>query len=514
MLKSSLFVSLLSLFISFISFFSQILIANYFGASSDLDVFLAASSIPTMIAAIITSAFSYSLTPLLIKSRFNNSFNYDIYLGKFIVKITMLASCVFLIGVLLSLFSIKFLYPNFLGQRYDLFVKVSIITWVTSLISIILSFFVSLFNSKEMFKYPLILSVLPYILSIILMYYLRFYLGILAIPLGVMIGTLINFIISIAANNKDIKYTKLKNSEVSISINNYIKKIPVVSIAMLCFSIYQSIDAYWGPRLGENNLSYLGYCQRIVIAVGTLVIVGPSTVLVPRLTIAIAENRKMDFLNDSTTVVKLIIALGSILALIFSILSKSIIEIMFQRGKFTNENTIGVASIFPYMLIGMVFMLCVVMLYRAFFVNTMGDKVAFLGLLSTVLYFSFSGIGSNYFGLTGIAISYILTWAIMFFLSIGLLYKKNYDVIINASTFYFILKQIVSLLITGIIVSTVYNNSYKELFNVHLLNLLVQVIITSVIGMSIYFLLSIYVLKQNEVVIFFKGIKSLLIRRS
>lgn len=55
LVRSSIIVSVISLLVSVISFFSQILIANYFGASGNMDTYLIGSSIPLFISALLSS---------------------------------------------------------------------------------------------------------------------------------------------------------------------------------------------------------------------------------------------------------------------------------------------------------------------------------------------------------------------------------------------------------------------------------------------------------------------------
>jgi putative peptidoglycan lipid II flippase len=63
LVKSSIGVSIISLFISIVSFINQIIIANYFGAGKSLDIYLLASSVPLMISGLVSSALSFSLIP-------------------------------------------------------------------------------------------------------------------------------------------------------------------------------------------------------------------------------------------------------------------------------------------------------------------------------------------------------------------------------------------------------------------------------------------------------------------
>jgi len=51
------------------------------------------------------------------------------------------------------------------------------------------------------------------------------------------------------------------------------------------------------------------------------------------------------------------------------------------------EDSLKVSELLPFMLTGMVFMLCVVMLFRSFFANQINNEVVKLGIASTLIYF-------------------------------------------------------------------------------------------------------------------------------
>lgn len=187
------------------------------------------------------------------------------------------------------------------------------------------------------------------------------------------------------------------------------------ALSMLTFSVFQIVDAYWGKKLGESVISYLGYSQRIVIALGALVISGPSAVLIPKLTEAYKKGDLDTYYRDTATVIKLVFALTSFAALLGAFFSIDIVRIMFQRGGFTEVSTRNVAEILPYILIGMVFMLCVVISFRSIFVQPITYKTGLVGILTLILYFTLSGILSKSYNIKGIAFAYIITWIIIFY---------------------------------------------------------------------------------------------------
>ena len=182
---------------------------------------------------------------------------------------------------------------------------------------------------------------------------------------------------------------------------------------VVCFTVYQAIDAYWAPHIGMGNLAYLGYAQRILVGVGTLMVAGPSAVLLPRLAEAYVQGRNIDLLQDTARGSRAVIAFATPAAIFISLLAEPLVGLLFERGAFDHRATSGVTEVLPLMMLGMVLMLCVVILFRALFSRQEVLLAAQLGILATVLYFFLSGALSRNMGVKGIAIAYALSWGVV-----------------------------------------------------------------------------------------------------
>src|SRR3970282_2291898 len=102
-------------------------------------------------------------------------------------------------------------------------------------------------------------------------------------------------------------------------VADYLFRAPLVILAMFCFTVYQAIDAYWAPQIGPGNLAYLGYSQRILVVIGSIVIAGPAAVILPRLAEAYADDRVNDLHHDTMRAVRMVIAFALPVSLSVSI---------------------------------------------------------------------------------------------------------------------------------------------------------------------------------------------------
>lgn len=498
--KSSVIVSILSFLISVVSFFSQLFIAYYFGATNEMDMYFFASSFPLLFSAIITSGLSYSLTPFLVrvKSEFKN--DYANILGAILFKLILISIIVFCLVYGFTLITSINIHGAALLDFRNNTRLIILLSCITGIVNILNAYIICVYNAGNTFDKPVIFSVFPYIFIILSVIFFQKNLSSLAIAIGLLAGTIVTSVMLTLNCKEQILFKKEKSSTL-IQINLFFKKLPAICIAMLCFTIYQSVDAFWAPKIGIAYLSYLGYCQRIIIALGALVIVGPSTVLIPRLTSAIIENRKVDFLNDSISVIKIIIALSSFIAVVGSVLSENIVIALFQRGAFLYADTLQIASLLPFMLTGMVFMLCVVVLFRALFAAGQTSYVVYMGILSTIVYFTLSGVCSYLFQLKGFGISYIISWFAVFIFSMYLIFMSNMKYIFCKKMYMFIIKQVIILLLVyvGIFYSKFFFNALFD-YELIIKNLLVLAS-SGIIGGLFFYILTIKIFRQEEVII-------------
>ncbi|QGN22122.1 lipid II flippase MurJ [Elizabethkingia anophelis] len=491
--KSSFFVSILTLVSSIISFANQVIIAANFGTGHEMDTYLLLTSFPFLVSGVLGSAFSFSLIPHLV----TKSFGYFIQFTKIIITITFV---LFLFFLLLYNFVIIDYYN--LGNFKHIKI-LNVVVWLVFFITIIFNVISCYFTSKAKFIVPVILNFLPFIFSIISIIIFS-KLGVLSIIIGLLFGYVSAVSYSIVQFKKE--RIGINEKDFKKEIIDFLKSMKYSALSMLTFSVFQIVDAYWGKKLGESVISYLGYSQRIVIALGALVISGPSAVLIPKLTEAYKKGDLDTYYRDTATVIKLVFALTSFAALLGAFFSIDIVRIMFQRGGFTEVSTRNVAEILPYILIGMVFMLCVVISFRSIFVQPITYKTGIIGILTLILYFTLSGILSKSYNIKGIAFAYIITWIIIFLFTSRMLFKKQFKNFIK-EFFLFLLRQFFVLLIVFCVVyflnlfSFCFFGMLQDVFSI-----IFKLGIIGIVSSFVYIIISARVIKIRELVLLFSRI--------
>jgi len=497
MLGSSIVVTLLSFIISLISFINQLVIANIFGATILMDAYIVAVSIPLLVSAVIVGFVNYSLVPFLIKYK-EDANQYGNVSTLILMALVFISLLLIVVGFLTTPLFMTTFGKTFPAEVRDEAIAIYRISWITVSFMLVGGHLAAIHNASKRFALPVIASAFPYIMMIVFCLNYGQAWGPISITLGMLVGFIGSVILLSKRALMDMKLTK-EYSRLWKDVATFFTQAPLVIPAMLCFTAYQTIDAYWAPRIGSGNLAHLGYCQRLLVAMGNLVIVGPSVVLVPHLAEAFNEGRHEDFLRDIGRAVRMVVSLAAPLAISVSILSTPLVELLFQRGAFDIHATQGVAALLPFMMLGMVAMLSVVLLFRALFAKGSILSSSVLGIAATTIYFVLSGLFSTYWGAMGIAAAYAITWWIILILAIYVIWRGRAELIYSKENVTFIVHLIISLVVVSIVVFCGKILTIDVVQNAGYLEKMFRVSLVSVTAMIVFYIMAVKLFRIEDI---------------
>lgn len=495
MLGSSILVSLASLFVSLISFANQLVLARLFGASMSMDAYLIAASVPMLVSGVLSAALGYSVVPALMlhKSCFAS---YRRFCGLLLMSLFIVSVVIAGVGFLAAPAQIGMLGGALSSAARQEAIAIARVSWMTAGVMVVVAYLNAMHNAANRFLLPIFASMMPFVGMIVAGFAFAPAYGPLAVAWGMLAGFLLVIPLLLIHTLPALDFSTnciLLWKDVA----GYLFRAPVIMLAMLCFTVFQSADAYWAPQIGTGNLAYLGYSQRILVALGNLVIAGPAAVILPRLAEAYAEGRIWDLLHDTLRAVRMIIAFSLPVALSVSILAAPLVRLLFERGAFDQNATQGVAAILPLMMAGMMAMLCVVIAFRALFAKHDIARASMLGILVTVLYFGLSGLLSQSLGVAGIALAYALSWWLVLFLSALMLWRGYMKMILCRENLVFAGQLAVLAVVTGIVV--VAGKLWIVGSDVDGLLLILRLGIVTALAGTVYFTVAIRVLGIEDV---------------
>jgi len=497
MLRSSVIVSIISIGSYSASFFNQILIAKIFGASSGLDVYLVAISPPFLLLTITGSIISIALVPVLVKKKHQRGYaQFSGLLFSVVCLFTIVSSG---ITYLLSPIIINIMVPTFPEGQALKAVAMMRLSLLIYLSSVIVSYFVALHNVSMKFFVAASVNILPYLGMIILSQYYSNQIGTEALIWGMLAGNLLAIPLLLVGIKDEIRIN-LNILSSYFEIKDVFMEIPFIFISMFGISSYAAIDAIWATRIGASHLSYLAYSQRIMFALGTAIVIGPMTVILPHLSEDIALSRHKEFRMNTIRALRMLVVFLSIVGVIISVLAVPIVKLLFERGAFDRATTLQVGALMPWMFIGVFGMVCTILLFRAYYAK--GDIVgtAMMGIAGATFYFILSGFLSNIKGLHGIVLAYAITWWTIMIWALLRLWRNNLNELLNSNNLRFLWQITLTLGICGGLVS--FGNIYyiQSAINADVVFLGLRLLLLASLGLLLFLAVAVYGFKMGEVI--------------
>ena len=413
LVRSAVVTSVASAIVAVVGLSNQLVIASVFGASWHTDAYQVGLSVPTMIMGLTAGLSTHALVPALVCGKIDSQRHRE-FARLLLMCVCGIALLIAAGGVLGGRSLVTLVAPSLVGAAAGEAALVARVSSLNAGCFVVMSCLGAFHNASRRFLIP-VLSTIPVYLGMTLAAAIwGNSAGVVSIAWGMLGGYLIAvpllawgalpelmaqpFVIRAGAA---APWTELRA---------VFRRMPLVLISMLCFTMYATVDAIWASRLGPAELSALAYCQRVLVSLGTVITLGPATVLLPYLSEAVRENpTSMGEFSQRITRMVLVIALP--VALILAMLRIPFVELLFERGAFTHAATVRVASLLPGMALGMVPMLCAVMLFKGFYANQDALDAAWVSGLGVLVYFVGSGVLSHAVGVRGIVAAYVLTWS-------------------------------------------------------------------------------------------------------
>ena len=410
-LRKSVVVTLLSLCGSGLGFVLQLLLASEYGLGREINAYFFALSFPLFVAGLLGVMFGYLIAPQIVLRECNGRERAE-YMQSSRIGAVTLSILVVAGGMLFSGNELAAL------PRHSEIAQVSRLSWLLAAGwlaaggQIFLSFQAAALNGLRRHGTAAAILLGPPCGAIAATYCLANSLGVYIVPVGNFLGASIASAVAARAIGSVVEMGEVQLATLRRMLTD-LAGVPLSVAAMTCFSAYAVIDAFWAPRAGGAALGALSYSHRLLIAMGSLIVVGPSALVMPGLASCVREKKGDAFRWLFIRALLSVGVTGAVVGGIFFALAPRLVQFLFVRHAFTAHDALLVVASLRRMVVGMVAMLISVMAMRALFClpNSRGYAAA-LGFCWAALYFALSGLYVRH-GVVGIAMAYSVTWCVV-----------------------------------------------------------------------------------------------------
>ncbi|MCC7361492.1 MAG: hypothetical protein IT317_18540 [Anaerolineales bacterium] len=448
LLRSSVIISGLAAGVSALGFANQLLVAHFFGAGPELDAYFVGVSLPLLLISLVNGMFAYWLVPQLVRERAGAAQAYALFAGQLLLGLALIGGAVAGLAGLAAPGLLRLMAPTLAPALYAEATLINRLGWLSFACAVGLYYLGAMHNTGERFILPVIAGMLPPtgMIGFCLAWAER--LGPAALAWGQATGFAAGVLLLLPGCWGELRFGG-GAAATWRALRPVLSPLPLVVLSMLCFSIYGTVDAVWASRLGESQVSYLGYAQRLLVAVANVITLGPMTVILPRLAAAAHAGQREQFLRETRLVLRLVLALAALMAVGLAAQALPFVTLLFERGAFTPADAAGLATTLPGLLLGMVAMAGTTILFRALHARHDRRAAAALGALGTVTYFALSGLLSQRWQLGGIVAAYALTWWLLLALTAWRVWAAEHAARLNRDMLLFTARLLIATAVSG-----------------------------------------------------------------
>lgn len=428
LLKVTIQITSVSFFSRILGFIRDTIIVKTFGVNISTDAFFIVFKISNLVKNIFCEGiFSQIFVPILIKEKNRNNL---VYIRNNISHILGLLIFFFIIIITIMLiFSssiIKFISPG-LAKNFDFLYLASLILKVIFpyIFFVSISFFAStILNIWNIFLIPTFSPVILNLSIILFSLFTNSFFcpSILALAWGILFGGIIQFFYQfpfLKKINMLVIPTIKSNSFYIIKINF---KVIIISLSIFLQQIFSILNIVFSSFLFMGSISWIYYANRIIefpCGIFTIIL---NTILFPLLIKNTFLKKNKNFnLIDWAFRICIFYSLPSTATLI--ILSKPIIVVLYQYGKFNEFDTIMTQSALISYSIGLTGFMSIKLLTMGFHSNDDFKTPIKISFISFLVNQFLNLIFIKFFHHSGIPLSL----SIASFLNAILLFKKLYE---------------------------------------------------------------------------------------
>lgn len=326
-----------------IGFFREMLIAYRFGSGMETDAFFVASGVQGTILALFASGLTVAMIPIIAEIRLEGrTIDENRYVSSILNSFGLISIVMILLGYIFAEQIVRVFAIGFEGEQLRLAVLLTRISLPTVFFFMASSVLISYNHSVGKFIIPSMESIVFNVpILIYLLFYYKSY-GIVGLMASIVLGSLLRVVVAYIPLARIWKYSFALSTEKESIKKTFVIMGPIL-IASLVGQVNHIVDKTLASRLTAGSISALAYAQRAKGVVVSLFLASVVTVIYPKLSEYISEN-KHDKLQKTMTYSMDLILLMVVPALTgLVVLSYPIIKVLFYRGAFT-ENNVAMTS--------------------------------------------------------------------------------------------------------------------------------------------------------------------------
>lgn len=425
LLKSSLLVIIIGFASRILGFGREVLLGNFFGASTETDLYLFSIMIPTIIFDVVGAAIAATFVPMYLDAKYKNDKDAQEYTNVIFTFIFIFAVVITIIGTAFSPFLVKVFAPEYTGEKLANAIVMMRLAFPLTIFLGMVYVFSAFLQALKVYIPPASIGIIYNIVLIcgtIISYY---YWGIVGLVVSHVLAIASQvFFLFIFAIKQGFKFEARLQLRSEVIKKMYHLSLPVI-VGLGVIQINTLVDRSIASRLQEGSISSLYYANRVNFLFLGIFALSLITIMYPVLS-ELAVKRNFKKFNEHLIRILSIVAMFTIpITVIASIWNNEIIGVLFQRGAFNKEDTIMTAQSLSFYVIGLTTLAWREVISKAFYSLGNTKIPMYNSIITVILNIFLSIVLTKFMDFAGLA----LATSISSFLAVFLLfyhYLKRY----------------------------------------------------------------------------------------
>lgn len=364
---STLFVMAATFGSTMLGFFREVVNARYYGTQWEMDTFLAAATIPTILFGVFNGALVSALVPIFSEYLAHGDEAEAWRLGNTIVNglAIVLTACA-LLGFVLAPYYVPIIAHGFPPPQMG--VAIHMTRWLMpSIVAVSLSGVLSaMLNAYHRFRSTAFVGIAINVVTIGAVISLTHRLGIFALVIGTSLGLTAQLLVQLPAFLAIRKYRFEINLRHPALWRMWGVLGPII-VGSAAGQLAMFFDRYFASTLSPGYMAGMNYAIKIVNFPQQIFAAAIATVIFPLLAAQFARSNRIGVGRHVVLGLRLVnfITIPSVCALI--VLAHPIVQTLFERGIFKASATDLTAGLLPFSAIGLVALATNVVLTRCCF---------------------------------------------------------------------------------------------------------------------------------------------------
>lgn len=425
--RSTLAIILFSLIGKILGFYREALRAAKFGATSEMDAFVASQSATTVISALITAAIATTFIPSLQKAERDLGHDEKLnFTNNMLFIVSLVSIGVVILGIIFAPFLASLVTPKdkLSPEMLHLVTKLIRVTIPVIIFSSIAGVFTGYLQYEGRFAAAGAIAI-P--LNLVFIFYLLFLShkgGIVGLSIASVLGVLAQILFLMP----DTFRTGFKFKPALNFSDKYVKEAAILALPILVSTAINDVNIIVNKRLAMGmevgSTTIIDYANKMNVMVLGVFITAITAIIFPAMSRAFGSGNMIQGKRVMSASVKTVLFLTVPATVGMFILARPIVDIAFFYGKFTQQNAIDTTATLRFYTLALISISLSNVLNRVYYSISDTKTPFYIGLINVLINVGLNVMVAHKFGTRGLACSVSIATTISVLVSFVLLRKK------------------------------------------------------------------------------------------